>query len=148
MKTRILSILLLVVTIFGNSCKEEKKEAPKPNPQMEKVMAIHDEVMPKMGTLGRLAGELKKAMEDSTQVASHAKYKEALTELQNANRSMMDWMRDFGTRFDPDEIFEGKELTEEKQIWLDEEEENVKELRNLINSSIEEAENSLGESQD
>ncbi len=30
---------------------------------------------------------------------------------------MMDWMQDFGSRFDSDEILNGKE------IWLDEEEE-------------------------
>jgi hypothetical protein len=29
----------------------------------------------------------------------------------------MDWMQGFGSRFDSDEILNGKELTEQKQIW-------------------------------
>ena len=56
---------------------------------------------------------------------------------------MMNWMQGFGSRFDSDEILNGKELTEQKQIWLDEEEEKVKALREQINSSIENAEKIL-----
>jgi hypothetical protein len=52
---------------------------------------------------------------------------------------MMDWMQDFGNRFDPDEIMNGKELGQQKQLWLDEEEEKVKALRIQINNSIENA---------
>ena len=52
-------------------------------------------------------------------------------------------MQGFGSRFDSDEILNGKELTEQKQIWLDEEEEKVKALREQINSSIENAEKIL-----
>lgn len=45
-------------------------------------------------------------------------------------------MRNFGDRFDPDEILNGKELSEQKMQWLDEEEEKVKALREEINLSI------------
>ena len=55
---------------------------------------------------------------------------------------MMDWMQSFGSRFDSDE-----KLNEQKQIWLDEEEEKVKALREQINSSIENAEKILGKEQ-
>ncbi len=59
----------------------------------------------------------------------------------NPVKYMMDWMQDFGSRFDSDEILNGKE------IWLDEEEEKVKALREQINSSIENAEKILGKEQ-
>ena len=62
----------------------------------------------------------------------------------NPVKYMMDWMQGFGSRFDSDEILNGKELTEQKQIWLDEEEEKVKVLREQINSSIENAQKILG----
>ena len=62
----------------------------------------------------------------------------------NPVKYRMDWMQGFGSRFDSDEILNGKELTEQKQIWLDEEEEKVKALREQINSSIENAEKILG----
>jgi len=128
----ILTICLLII-----SCKEEKKTEPS---QMKKVMAIHDEVMPKMGTIGNLVGELS-SKEDST--ALGIKYLDARTDLQDAHKSMMDWMKNFGDRFDPDEILNGKELTEQKQHWLDEEEVKVNALKVQINESIEKAQKLL-----
>ena len=103
-------------------------------------MAIHDEVMPKMGKLGKLVAELKNKV-DTTETGQQ--YEAAMKDLQAAHKSMMDWMREFGERFDSDEILNGKELTPKKQEWLDEEEEKVKALREQINSSIEHAEELL-----
>ena len=125
------------------SCKEEKKTTEsQETTQMEEVMAIHDEVMPKMGVLGRLVGKLK-AKVDSTEQGMV--YEKAMKDLQAANNSMMQWMQGFGDRFDSDEILNGKVLTEQKQKWLDQEEEKVKALREQINSSIEKAEALLEE---
>ena len=135
------SILAVVVLIGSISCKDEKKEAAKAsNEQMKKVMAIHDEVMPRMSAMGSMVGELS-SKEDSTEIG--LQYKAARRDLQDAHKAMMDWMQGFGNRFDTDEIFNAKELTEQKQIWLDEEEEKVKALREQINSSIENAEKIL-----
>ena len=109
---------------------------------MEVVMEVHDEVMPKMGTLSKLVGELKTKV-DTT--ATGQKYEAAMKDLQAANMSMMDWMKGFGDRFDSDEILEGKELTPQKQEWLNEEEAKVMALKEEINSSIENAEALLEE---
>lgn len=103
-------------------------------------MAIHDEVMPKMGTLGKLVGQLK-PMADSLGAES-VEFK-AMKDLQEANRSMMDWMQGFGDRFDADEILNGKDLSDEKKKWLLEEEEKVKQVKENINSSIANAEKIL-----
>ena len=138
---KIFSILVCVVLFLNFSCKEEKK-APEGPTQMQQVMAIHDEVMPKMGTLGKLVGQLK-AKVDTTEMGQ--KYEVAMKDLQAANMSMMDWMKNFGDRFNSDEILNGKELTEEKQLWLDEEEEKVKALKEQINGSIERAQALLAE---
>lgn len=107
---------------------------------MEMVIAIHDEVMPKMSTISKLVSELKPIV-DST--GTENEYAESMKELQEAHKSMMDWMRGFGDRFDYDEIQNGKELSPEKQEWLDEEEVKVKALRDQINSSIANAETLL-----
>ena len=130
--------LALAITHF-HSCKESGSEKST-NEQMTKVMAIHDEVMPKMSKLGNLVGELS-----SMEEASEAKedYIKARKDLQAAHKAMMDWMQGFGKRFDPDEILNGKALTPQKQEWLDEEEVKVKELRDQINSSIQMAEDLL-----
>lgn len=104
---------------------------------MDEVMAIHDEVMPKMGTIGKLVGDLK-AKVDTTEMGH--KYEVAMKDLQDANTAMMDWMKDFGDRFNHEEILEGKALSAEKQEWLDEEEEKVKVVKEKINGSIARAE--------
>lgn len=137
MKNPILLCLSLLLII---SCKQEEKSEKGPT-QMEQVMAIHDEVMPKMGILGKYTAELK-AKVDTTEMGRQ--YEAAMKDLQQANTSMMDWMMGFGDRFDSDEILNGKELTAEKQEWLKEEEEKVKAVKEQINSSIEKAESLLG----
>lgn len=136
-------VFLLSILFVSYSCKNEKKEAESPT-QMERVMAIHDEVMPKMGILAKYTAELK-AKVDTTEMGKE--YEIAMKELQNANKSMMDWMMGFGNRFDSDEILNGKELSEQKKEWLDEEEIKVNQLKEVINTSLKKAESLLEKSQ-
>lgn len=127
-------ILIAAVLLSFASCKEEKKVEK--TTQMKEVMAIHDEVMPKMGTLGKLVGQLKPMADSLGQESVEAK---AMKDLQEANKAMMDWMQGFGNRFDSEEIMNGKELSEEKQKWLKEEEEKINKVKTDINSSIDKA---------
>ena len=103
-------------------------------------MAVHDEVMPKMGTLAKYTAELK-AKVDTTEMGQQ--YEAAMKDLQNANKSMMDWMMGFGDRFDSEEILNGKALSAQKREWLNEEQEKVEALREQINTSLEKAETLL-----
>ncbi|WP_339650656.1 hypothetical protein [uncultured Maribacter sp.] len=134
--------LFTLLTIAGllsiTSCKDSKK-VDEPS-RMEQVMDIHDEVMPKMGTLGKLVGQLKPMADSLGAESIEAK---AMKDLQQANKAMMDWMQGFGNRFDSEEIMNGKELSEEKEQWLKEEEEKVKKVKEDINSSIQRAEEIL-----
>ncbi len=136
MKTCRLFFALILLTSLSYSCKDTKQDTS----QMKEVIAIHDEVMPKMGTIGSLISELDAKIEKSDSTESYTK---ARQDLKDAHKSMMDWMRNFGDRFDGDEIMKGKTLTEEKQKWLDEEEVKVNTLRDQINSSIKNAEELL-----
>ena len=137
--SRILCLSLFLIF----SCKQEKKAETGPT-QMERVMAIHDEVMPKMGILAKYTAELK-AKVDTT--AMGQQYEVAMKDLQKANKSMMDWMMGFGDRFDSEEILDGKALSEQKQEWLSEEETKVKALKEEILSSIARAEDLLNQNQ-
>lgn len=103
---------------------------------MEEVVAIHDMVMPEMKTIGQLVSELQPLV-DST--ATGQEYARALDDLKAAHKSMMDWMSGFGERFNSEEIFEGKALSEEKQQWLLEEEVKVRAMQKQVISSIEQA---------
>lgn len=111
---------------------------------MDRVMAVHDEVMPKMGQIGNLVAELK-AKVDTT--ASGKPYGTAMEDLQGAHAAMMDWMTNFGERFDHGEITGNTELNAQKQEWLDQEEEKVQALKEQINGSIERAEALLAKGQ-
>jgi len=136
--TNIVLALLIIGLIY--SCKEEKKSDTVS--QMKQVMNIHDEVMPKMGAMAKLAGELS-SKEDSTEIGMQ--YKAARRDLQAARDSMMQWMQGFGNKFDSDEIMNGKKLSDQKQIWLNEEEDRMKAVRDQINLSIQNAESLLSD---
>jgi len=104
-------------------------------------MAVHDEVMPEMQTIGQLVSELQPLV-DST--ATGQEYAQAVDDLKAAHKSMMDWMSGFGKRFDSEEIMQGKALSEEKQAWLLEEEIKVKAMKKQVDSSIARAKSLLG----
>jgi predicted transcriptional regulator len=127
--------LLLSLTY---ACKESAK-TEKPS-QMQHVIAVHDEVMPKMGTIGKLIGQLEDKIKQTDNPEALI---EARTDLREANKAMMDWMKGFGDSFEGDEIMKGKALTEEKQKILDLEEKKVEALRDQINNSIKNAEEVL-----
>lgn len=132
MKKQIILFTALLLTL-SYSCKNENKESAEVKTQMEEVIAVHDEVMPKMGTIGRLISEIDAKIKDTDSTEALIK---ASQDLKNANKTMMDWMKDFGDHFDSDEIMDGKALTEEKQKILDLEETKIKALRDKMNSSI------------
>jgi len=129
-------LLLLVLVALTLSCKKEQKET-KEATRMERIIAVHDEVMPKMGTIGKLISALEPKV-DSTSIGNE--YKVAKDDLEEAYNFMMDWMKGFGDRFDSDEILEGKTLSEQKEAWLIEEEDKVNNMKDKINNSIASAE--------
>lgn len=133
-------ITLLLILFTTTNCKNENKELPKEKSQMQEVLAVHDEVMPKMGKIGNLITQIDEKIKetDSTEVLLNANQ-----DLKDSHKAMMDWMKGFGERFDSDEILKGKALTDEKQKYLDEEEAKVKALRDKMNSSIKNAEDLL-----
>ena len=126
-------ILILALFTVVSCKKNTEKEG---STQMQRVMAVHDEVMPEMKTIANLVGELQPKVDSTDQ---GIRYGEAVKALQDSHRAMFTWMREFGERFTSDEILNGAPLTEEKQKWLDEEEEKVIALKNQILESIQNA---------
>ena len=105
-------IFTSVIAIGLSSCKEASTTE---NSAMNQVMAIHDEAMPKMSKIGSLVAELRKKIDNDEGGATE---KKAMEDLQDAHKTMMEWMRGFGGKFDSEEILDGKELTPEKQALL------------------------------
>lgn len=134
------TIVAMLIIFTVTSCKNENKTSTNEKSQMQEVLAVHDEVMPKMGTIGNLITRIDERIKvtDSTEALLNASQ-----DLKYSHRAMMEWMKTFGERFDSDEILKGKALSDEKQKHLDEEEIKVKALRDKINSSIKNAQELL-----
>ena len=138
MKNLFVALTLVLAFI---SCKEkETKEEPQGPSKMEQVVAIHDELMPKMSEIGAIIAKLE-ANIDSTNVDS-VKVR-AVAELKMANESMMTWMKSFGSAFESDEIMNGAALSDEKTKILDAFEISANELRNQMESAIKNAMSAL-----
>lgn len=140
MKLLKLTTTALFVLLMATSCKNENKASTNEKSQMQEVLAVHDEVMPKMGAIGNLISQIDERIKetDSTEALINASQ-----DLKDSHKAMMDWMKGFGERFDSDEILKGKALTDEKQTFLDEEEAKIKALRDKMNSSIKNAQELL-----
>ena len=134
-------LFVWIMALAFVACKEkETKTEPEGPTQMQQVMAVNDELMPKMSTIGELIGKIE-ANIDSTNVDS-VKVK-AVTDLKAANRSMMTWMKDFGNAFETDEIMNGAPLSEDKQKTLDAFEKSVNELKAQMDGAIENAQGAM-----
>ena len=137
MKTLKAITLSLIIGLTIVSCaKKESKEAQEFNNAFKDVMAVHDEVMPKMNEMGKLSSELK-AKVDTT--STDNTYQQALDSLGNAHKSMMKWMEDFSNEFPyAEDRLKGKTtediLNDIKA--LKKEKEKVDNVRNAVNGSI------------
>ena len=107
---------------------------------MERILAIHDEVMPEMGTISGLISQLEpRFLADSTLVT----YGTAVDELKQANGAMMQWMMDFSEEFTTDEIMGKTLIQDEKQALLDRYEASANRLKDQMLGSIEKAQGLL-----
>ena len=96
--TRLFKFILILTVCLQVSCDDKKA---KEQALLDEVMSIHDEVMPEMGSLRALNKKLKLTIDslqmDSLNVDSVEvlKVSELIQKLEQANESMMQWMRDF-----------------------------------------------------
>jgi hypothetical protein len=103
---------------------------------MEEIVAVHDELMPKMSEISLLITQLEERM-DSTQADSIRQV--VVMDLKSANEAMMTWMMDFSNDYDSEEVMEGKELTPEKEALLDTYTSSVMELKDKMEGAMERA---------
>ena len=128
-------LLLFVALSAALSCQQNPKDSEK-YAQMERILAVHDEVMPEMGTISGLIGQLEpRFMTDSTLVD----FGSAVEDLKQANGAMMQWMMDFSEDFTTDEIIGKTQIDEAKQSLLDRYEDSANRLRNQMLGAIDKA---------
>ena len=94
----------------GKSTSSDQVEEATPTTEDElyqKVMDIHDEVMPKMNDLYKLKKKLQEEIENSPDLVEERKQEieNRIKQLNEANEGMMQWMRNFN----PEDFKENKE---------------------------------------
>ena len=128
-------VFAFLIGVFISSCGPDKKAIE--SAKFDEVMAVHDEVMPKMSNIRKLKKALQDkaemlAPEDSTGAQQDA-IAEMVVELEAASESMMVWMRNFS---EP-----GEEASHEEVLkFYDEEMSKVMEVREKMLNAIEKAE--------
>lgn len=142
MKTK-LFFLLLSLSLTVISCANKAKNTSENQDSiyeedgaysMKAVMAVHDEVMPKMGEISLLIDRLKPLADQNPD----SPYANAMKELQNSHKAMMDWMGDIGEAFTSEEILKGAPLSADKKARLKVEAERIAAVKDLMLRSIDE----------
>ncbi len=118
---------------------EDESESSNPNQALyDQVMDIHNEVMPRSDEIYQLKKEIKDKIANTTNLQPDKKKQLELViaELDSADRSMMDWMH----KFKPLPDSANQELARE---YLENEMERIKNVRELINGSMQKAKEEL-----
>lgn len=129
MKVRFLFILSIFAIII--SCKPDLSN-PKVESLYKEVMVIHDEVMPEISTIHKLKKSIKK--KDNLNDTDL----DLISELDEADESMMQWMSDFGAFRKMD-----KEDDQTKIQYLIGEKKKITKVSNDMKSAINKAQDYL-----
>lgn len=127
--------LLLLAACVSPKQKEENLA--------KEVMAIHDEVMPRMGEISSYRRELKqklKAQEFQFSAETRIereKMERLVMKLDSADKGMMDWMHNYNG---------GKDLYSHREImdYLDAEKKKISEVKTYMESTLDETKKYLG----
>jgi len=134
------TLLLLLATFFVlNACGPK---GPSESQKMrDEIIAVHDEVMPKMGELKSQEKEaLAKAEVTSTEepldTAKVEAYKSLAYDLNHAHDAMFDWMHQYETE-------DGELAAEELKVYLEGQLTKVKEVNLEVKEALDKAEKNL-----
>lgn len=135
------AVLSLIVLMFSTCGPSGNKEAETDEIYRE-VMEIHDEVMPKMQDIMNLKEKMRIKIDSmaSSGVDQSAidKMEKMITQLDEADEAMMNWMRNFNTDY---EEMSKEEITN----YLNEQKEEITEVKDQMQTAIKEAESMLAE---
>ena len=127
--------VILASLISLISCKEDPKKTVE-YAQMQRILSLHDEVMPEMSTISKHISVLESVFwMDSTQIALG----ESIEELKGANQAMMQWMMDFSEVFSTEEIMGKEIISSDKRSLLEDYESAALALKKKMLGAIERA---------
>ncbi|MDX1940078.1 MAG: hypothetical protein SFU99_05965 [Saprospiraceae bacterium] len=129
-------LIFLILGSFALSCDQTAKQQAQEQQLWDQVMAVHDEVMPKMGEMNQLSRDLRTKLEelDTTLTEQREQMMMGIRALEQADEGMMSWM----SAIEPlDELHENK-THEEIMAYLKEEQQKVSKVKEDMLKSIEE----------
>lgn len=131
--------LIFSLVIFFQACGPSQKDLN--DEKRAEVIAVHDEVMPKMGQLKSFEKKaLQKAEEfaamDTVNAVKVQEMKDLALELDQAYEAMFVWMRQYETE-------DGERSPEEVKIYLDEQMVSVSEVNQIMKSVLTKADSLL-----
>ncbi len=132
-KSSVRFILLFAITFMLNACNDKKAETI--DRLYKQVMSVHDGVMPMMDEIESLKSQLNKKVTsatdslnaDSLNAESSKEIQEAISSLEDANESMMAWMRDFNSNFEEKAKEEVIDYLNDQMIRIREVDQKIKE---------------------
>ena len=138
-----LILSLLFLSACGSSDNEQNALSEKE--AFDTMIALHDEVMPNMGPINKLSRQLKGVLPtiDSTDAALGEKVAQAIRDLEEANDGMMAWMNMNGG--DKLVKLQAEKSHEEIMQYIKKEENSISNVKGLMLSSIEQAEDLIAE---
>lgn len=126
---------LITITIFASLTACQKKSEDKQKIMINEVMAVHDEIMPKMDDIMSLKSSLDSAIKVSP---DSSEAKKLYIALDVADNQMMDWMENYDS-----ESIKGKSEVEINKYFADQKTKII-EVKELTDKSIVEAKGFLG----
>jgi lipoprotein NlpI len=119
MKRYFVIIAMMVAVAACTNTQQKVKEEQKAPTLMDEVMALHDEVMPKMGKMMKVQKQLNLLADSIATVdLERAGLLRGLAQnLDDANEAMMDWMRNFNPNVEGTEA-EVKAYLEQKKTEI------------------------------
>ena len=128
----LMTVSFLILVNCGHSDNLERQKA------FDEMMEIHDEVMPEISTINKLARQLKKKIGLTTNQDSVIMMKATLKRLEDAEEGMMDWMHELDVP--------GKKIEDAKAIeYMKKEKDKISIVSQKMKKSIESGKSLLGE---
>ena len=140
MKSLYLNFILIL--FFAISCGEKKQTESKTDALLDKVMAVHDDVMPSMMDISKLKKEVNAKIEelaaagDAENAQKIDELKKAFSDLESSQQGMRNWMKEF------DRNFEGR-VEEEVLDYLNDQMTKIENVSQAMKSAIKNAEEIL-----
>jgi hypothetical protein len=140
MKRRFFPLLAIIFIAYGctgttNTANDEACTTDDCLKQQayDKVIAVHDEVMPKMSYISELKGQIEERMNNEEDSSVIADWQTLMVNLDVADEAMWVWMRQFNS--DLENI-----ALDEALAYLKLEQENIDDVARKISNAIAEAE--------